>query len=196
MRGPARYAGGPPQPAVFSGPVEECGCLGADPSPKTLGRQNRAMKERYEMSTSVGLQELREVREPPLSKPLDEAVWQAWIAKGRAHDRRSRAARVKAVKWVSVAALLVAAGPWSHLATYDVVVRFVVAAGAIVVMLNLFHSKRYAFAAVFGALALLYNPLVSVFSFSGDWQRAVLLASATAFVASFAWAPVRPARND
>lgn len=134
------------------------------------------------MSTSIGL-----IREPPPSKAIDESAWQAWVAKGRAQERQSNAARVKAVKWVSIAALLVAAGLWSQLTTYDVVVRFLVAAGAIVVMSNLFHVRNYTFAAVFGALALLYNPVVPVFSFSGDWQRTVVAASAAPFAAALAW---------
>jgi hypothetical protein len=46
------------------------------------------------------------------SAPLDEAVWQAWVAKGRAQERRSDAAGSKAVKWASIAGLLVAAGLW------------------------------------------------------------------------------------
>lgn len=145
------------------------------------------------MSTSVELQGSREVWQPPLAKPLDEAVWQAWMVKGREQDRRSSAARVKAVKWVSAAALLVAAGLWSHLRPYEVVVRFIVAAGAIVVMFQAFHARHYAFAAVFGALALLYNPVAPVFSFSGDWQRVVVFASAVPFVASLVWRNVRPA---
>jgi hypothetical protein len=86
------------------------------------------------MSTSVGLQELREVREPPLSKPLDEATWQAWVEKGGAQDRRSSAARMNTVKWASIVGLLVAVGLWSHVTPYEAVVRFIVAAGAMVVM--------------------------------------------------------------
>ena len=138
------------------------------------------------MSTSVGLRDLPAVWEPPPSKPLDEAVWQAWVEKGHAQDRRSSAARLKATKWISLAGLLAVAGFWSHLAPYDVVVRFIVAAGAIVVMLHALHAGHYAFAAVFAALALLYNPLAPVFSLSGDWQRALVVASAAPFVASLA----------
>lgn len=145
------------------------------------------------MSTSVELQGSREVWQPPLAKPLDEAVWQAWMVKGREQDRRSSAARVKAVKWVSAAALLVAAGLWSHLTPYEVVVRFIVAAGAIVVMFQAFHARHYAFAAVFGALVLLYNPVAPLISFSGDWQRVVVFACAVPFVASLVWRNVRPA---
>ena len=138
------------------------------------------------MSTSVGLRELPNTWDPPPSEPLDEARWHAWVEKGHAQDRRSSAARVKAVKWVSLAGLLAVAGFWSHLAPYDVVVRFIVAAGAIVVMLHALRAGHYAFAAVFAALALLYNPLAPVFSFSGDWQRALVVASAAPFVASLA----------
>jgi len=118
------------------------------------------------------------------SVPLDEAVWQAWVAKGRAQERRSDAAHSKAVKWASIAALLVAAGLWAQLAPYEVVIRFIVAAGATVVMFQALHARHYAVAAVFGALALLYNPVVPVFSLSGDWSRAMVVASAIPFVAS------------
>lgn len=133
---------------------------------------------------------------PPAAKPLDEGVWQAWVAKGRAQDRRSGAALAKAVTWVSIAGLLAAAGLWSHRAPYEIVLRFIVAAGAIVVMFQAFQARHYAFTAVFGALALLFNPVVPVFSFSGDWQRVLVIASAVPFIASLAWRKVRLARND
>jgi hypothetical protein len=94
---------------------------------------------------------------------------------------------VNAAQWVSIAGLLVAAGLWPLGTPYAVVVRFIVAASAILVMFQAFHARNFIFAAVFGALALLYNPVVPVFSFSGDWQRAVVVASAVPFVASLAW---------
>jgi uncharacterized protein (DUF1684 family) len=144
-----------------------------------------------DMTPSVELQGSRTAWEPPLAKPLDEAAWQAWVAKGRVQDRRSSAVRVKAVKWVSIAGLLAAAGLWSHLAPFDIVVRFIVTGGAIVVMFQAFQARHYAMAAVFGALALLYNPVAPAFSFSGDWQRAVVAASAAPFVASVAWRNAR-----
>ena len=131
----------------------------------------------------------------PASKPLNEAVWQAWIAKGRTQDRRSSTLRIKAVKWVSVAGLLAATGLWSQFAPLDVIVRFIVTAGALVVMSQALGSRHYVFAAVFGALALLYNPVAPVLSFAGDWQRAVLVASAAPFLLSLAWRDVRLAHN-
>ena len=129
----------------------------------------------------------------PPGKLLDEAVWQAWLEKGRAQDARSTAVRTKAVKWVSIAALLAAAGFWSHPVRYDVVARFIVAGGALVVMFHAIHAKQYIFAAVFGALALLYNPVVPVFRFSSGWQRAVIVASAVPFAPSLAVCNLRSA---
>jgi len=141
------------------------------------------------MSTSITSQKSEEVRELPLAKPLDEGVWKAWLLKGRAREERSHALRMKAVKWISLAGLLLAmtAGLWSSLTPYDVAVRFLVAAGAMALMSQALHARYYAFATVFGALALLYNPVVTVFSFSGGWQRALVVASAVPFVASLAW---------
>jgi Family of unknown function (DUF6804) len=143
------------------------------------------------MSNAVASLELREFCEAPRSRPLDEARWQAWLDKGRAQDRCDSAARMKAVKWVSLVALLAVAGLWSHLTPYDVVARFIVAAGAIVVMFHAIHAGHYAFAAVFGALALLYNPVAPVFSFSGQWRRALVVASAAPFVVSLTAGNVR-----
>ena len=148
------------------------------------------------MSTLGRLQTSPSGLERPFTKPLDEEVWQAWVAKGRARERRSSAARVKAAKWVSIAGLLAAAGLWSHLTPYEVVVRFIVACSAMVVMFQAFHARHYAVAAVFGALALLYNPVAPAFTFSGDWQRALVVASAVPFVASLAWRNARTGHND
>jgi hypothetical protein len=131
---------------------------------------------------------------PPV-KPLDEEVWQAWVRRGRVQDRRTRAAQVKAVKWISIAGLLAAAGLSSYLPPYEVVIRFVVAAGAIVMMFQSFQSSRFAFVSVFGVLALLYNPVVPVFSFSGIWSQALVVASLVPFVASLAWPNVKPSHD-
>lgn len=132
---------------------------------------------------------------PPAARPLDEAVWQAWVAKGRAHDRRSSAARIRALKWASVAGLLGAAALWSHLAPFEVVVRFLVTASAMVVMFQAVQARYYAVAAVFGALALIYNPVAPAFTFSGGWQRALVVASAVPFMVLLAWPKGRDART-
>jgi hypothetical protein len=148
------------------------------------------------MSTLVEPPKPQSGWELPPVKPLDEAAWQTWIAKGRAQDQRSSATRMKAVKWVTIAGLLAAAVLWSGLASHEVVIRFVVAAGALIVMVQAIHARYYVFAAIFGALMLLFNPVAPVLSFSGDWQRAVVIASAVPFVMSLAWRNVRLAHND
>jgi hypothetical protein len=141
------------------------------------------------------LQGSRGVWVPPPVKALDEGAWQAWAEKGRAQDVRSSAAGMTAVKWVSIAALLAATGLWSHLMPFEVVVRFIVASGAIFVMLQALHSQHYVLAAVFGALALLYNPAAPAFSLSGGWQLVAVFASTMPFVASLVWRNARPARQ-
>ena len=148
------------------------------------------------MSTLPAVHELRGGWKEQSAKPLDEALWQAWVAKGRAHDRRSSAARMKAVKWVSIAALLVSAGLWSRLTPYEVVISFLVSASAIFVMFQALSARHYAVAAVFGALALLYNPVTNTLSFSSDWQRGLVAASALPFVVSLGWRSGRTKHND
>lgn len=150
------------------------------------------------MSTSLILEKSPDVGAVPLSKPLDESVWQAWVLKGRTQDERSHAAVIKTVTWISLAALLLAAaaGLWSDLTPYSVGIRFVLSAGGIVLILQAFHTRHYAFAAVFGALVLLYNPVTPVFSFSGEWQSALVVASALPFIASLTWRNARVVTND
>lgn len=147
------------------------------------------------MSTSVELLASRTIAVPSAAKPLDETVWRAWVAKGRAEDRRSSADSLTAVKWISSGALLCAAAFASLLAPYDVVVRFVVAAGAMIVTLQALHARHYAIAAGFGAFVVIYNPVAPVFNLSGDWQRAVVAASSLPFLASLSWPTSDEARR-
>jgi hypothetical protein len=132
---------------------------------------------------------------PPPARPQPELEWQAWLTKGRERDLRKNGARVRAVKWASAAVLLATAAFWSQITPYDVVVRFIVTGASLVVMSQAFRAKSYGFAAVFGVAALLYNPVAPVFAFSGDWQRAVVVASAAAFVASLFWRSTRTGQN-
>jgi hypothetical protein len=148
------------------------------------------------MSTAIASQNLPEAWMPPAATPVNEAAWQAWQRKGRLHDKRNSTASGRLVTWMPIAALIAAAALWSQTAPYEVVVRFIVAAGATVLMFQAFHARYYALAAVFGALALLYNPAVPVFSFSGGGQRAVVVASVAPFAASLAWRKLKEQHND
>jgi hypothetical protein len=123
----------------------------------------------------------------PAAQLLDEVRWEAWIAKGRAQERYGSALRLKAAKLVALAALMAVAAVWSNPTPLDIVLRFIVAAAAIAMVLHELDARQYAFAAAFCALALLYNPIAPVFSFSGGWQRAVLVASAIPFILAMVW---------
>ena len=48
--------------------------------------------------------------QPQPAKPLDLAVWQAWLAKGRERDKRHKALILSALKWAGVVALLLGVG--------------------------------------------------------------------------------------
>ena len=137
------------------------------------------------MPTVVESMETQSAGAPPAARPPDEAVWQAWIAKGRAQDRRSSATQSNAMKWISIVGLLAAVGLSPFLTMpYSLALRFLLAVSAIVLMFRAFGLRHYAFAAVFGALTLLYNPIAPVFDFSGGWQRVVVLMSVLPFVAA------------
>ena len=76
------------------------------------------------------------------------------------------------------------AGFFTGIALYELQIRLFVTAGAAAMMLHALHARRYAVAVVFGVLALLYNPAAPLFSFSGEWQRAVIGLSGLPFIAS------------
>ena len=96
------------------------------------------------MSSLVEMRTLRSGLERPLMKPLDEAVWQTWVAKGYAREKRRSAARVRFASWISIAGLLIVAGMWSHVTPYETAVRVVVATGALVVMVGACNARKYA----------------------------------------------------
>jgi hypothetical protein len=123
----------------------------------------------------------------PDMRPLDEAVWQAWLAKGRARDRRRSLAVNQAVRWGSMIALLIAAALGAQLTPYAAVLRFAVTVGAVAMMLQTLHARQYAFAATFAVIAALFNPVAPVFGFSGGWERALAAASTIPFLAPLLW---------
>jgi hypothetical protein len=96
--------------------------------------------------------------------------------------------------WASIIGLLALGGLWSRVTPFEVVARFVVAAGAIIVMARSLLARQYAVVAVSGVFIMLYNPLAPVFDLSGDWQRAVFVAAAAPFLASLIWRDIRTHR--
>ena len=118
------------------------------------------------------------------SKPLDREVWRAWQRKNRLQEGRRAVTRMKAVKWLCIAILIITAILLSPFSPSYVIVRFAVALGALVVMIQGLHTRHYAFAGLFAVLVFLYNPFVPIFAFSGNWQRWLVFASVLPFLAS------------
>lgn len=111
-------------------------------------------------------------------KPFDD-TWQAWIAKGLARERRGYVSRIRAVKWVSMAALLGAASIGPHFSPLlDHAIKFVVSAGALALTFESFRARRHGLTLMFGVLALAYNPIAPLISFVVDWERIVAGAAA------------------
>lgn len=123
----------------------------------------------------------------PPAKPLDEAVWQAWLVKGRRKDARSTHTRLEVVKMVSIVALMAAVALWPDIARYQTVFEFGVAMAAMFVMFHAFHSRRYLLGAVFGALVLLYLPVTPLFHGPDDLQRLLMAISTGPFIVSLGW---------
>jgi hypothetical protein len=127
--------------------------------------------------------------------PVDEARWQAWLAKGRDREVRSRLVANNVARWGSTTALLIGTALGVQLTPYDVVARFAITAGALAMMIQSLRENQFAFAASFGMIAGLFNPLAPVVSFSGGWERAFAAASVIPFLAPLAWGNSKEARH-
>jgi hypothetical protein len=90
------------------------------------------------------------------------------------------------MKWVSIAALLLAAMSWRSAANYQLVLYFVVCMGAIVVVMQAVQAKEHRWAAGFVAIALLFNPAVPLFRLSGGFSFWLVLACIAPFALSLA----------
>ena len=123
-------------------------------------------------------------------KPLDEAVWRAWIEKNLEEERSRAAARTRAVNWICIGVLASAVVTSSHLSliyvpAYQAVVRLAIGVGATVIMFDHIRARNRGFTALFAAMVLLFNPLLPVFALSRN--ESTLLASILPFVASLLW---------
>lgn len=136
------------------------------------------------MADAVDLKNSTATWETPTVKPLDEDRWQAWKAKGRAQDQKDFETRLRVLTGALIVALLAVAGFWSQLGSGEIVIRCLVAAGAVSLMAYAIGHRHYWSAAVFAALTILYNPVTPLVAFAGNWQRAFVLVSAVPFVAS------------
>ena len=67
----------------------------------------------------------------------------------------------KIMKWASIAVLLQAV-LWRSSGNYQLLLEFVVCAGAILVALDAVHEEKYLWGTGFVAIALLFNPIAPV----------------------------------
>jgi len=63
---------------------------------------------------------------------ISEAVWQAWLRKGQAKERRQAAFRWNVLKWVAGLGLLTAGAVYSDRTPGDIAVRAMVAIGVVI----------------------------------------------------------------
>lgn len=86
-----------------------------------------------------------------------------------------------------MAVLLTAALLWRSAANSELpqfLLGFVVCFGAGVVVMQAVRANEYAWAGGFGAIALLFNPLVPVLPFTGEWGRLLVLVTVVPFAVS------------
>lgn len=120
-------------------------------------------------------------------RPLEEATWKKWLTKGREGDERTRMLYSAAVKWATLGVLLATVGFWAYAEPYQILIRFAVALGATSTLFQAVRTRHYVFAALFSAVALLFNPLLPALPLAGDWSRWVVFASIIPFAIAPAW---------
>lgn len=124
------------------------------------------------------------------AKTLDEAVWNAWLNRNAAKEKRKHAFRMEAVRWGCIGLLLLACGlSFQHAFVYPLlstkVFQFALTLGAIAFVGQASSSHRYLLAVAFLIVAVLFNPLLP-----GSWlfrNSPVLLGSTLPFILVARW---------
>jgi hypothetical protein len=90
----------------------------------------------------------------------------------------------KMMKFVSIAALILAALLWKYASSHQLPLRFVVSLGAFLVALQAVRAAKYVWATGFFAITAVFNPFVTVGTFTGNLAFCLVLASVAPFVVS------------
>jgi hypothetical protein len=99
------------------------------------------------------------------------------------------------MKWITMAALLTAAMLWRSAANSQFprfLLGFVVCFGAGVIAIQAVRANKYVWAGGFAAIALLFNPVVPILPFDGEWGRWLALASIVPFAVSLVTLRAQP----
>lgn len=100
------------------------------------------------------------------------------------------------MKHVSIAVLLATAVFWLYAMEFHLLTRTLVALGALAVTFQAVNTRSYGFAVLFAGMALLYNPIVPLFVFSGPQNLMIVLGSTIPFVTSLKWMKTTLAERD
>jgi hypothetical protein len=92
--------------------------------------------------------------------------------------------RTRVVKWLCVAALFVAFVLWQWIADYEFLLRAVVCLGAAIVAVQAFRSAKHRWTICFLTIALLFNPVISVFPLANTVGLVAIVLAAAAFAVS------------
>lgn len=122
-------------------------------------------------------------------------TWQAWLERNRLQDAQGLDLRTRLTKYAAVAVLFLTILLWSYAGGYDLLVRFAVCAGAVRVAFLAAAARRYTWATLFVGMAILYNPVLPVFPFSGRLYLVIVIASIAPFAASLVVPRPRLARS-
>jgi len=99
------------------------------------------------------------------------------------------------MKWITMAALLTAAMLWRSAANSQFpqfLLGFVVCFGAGIVVMQAVRAKKFIWAGGFVGIGLLFNPLLPVLPFHGEWGRWLVLVSVAPFAVSLAALRTQP----
>jgi hypothetical protein len=123
-------------------------------------------------------------------KMLDETKWRTWLSKNLLQELHRAALWMEALKWACMGMLIVTAvvspyvfAPYSS--TFQTVIRFAVALGAIVLIVDSLRRGRYVFAGLFAGIVLLFNPVLPALDLSGN--PLIVVFSVLPLLASLIW---------
>jgi hypothetical protein len=119
-----------------------------------------------------------------LSNEKRGITWHDWQERNRLQDLHGVALRAKLTKYASIAVLLLALVFWGYAVDFQILLRFVVCAGAARVAFLAGAVRRYDWASLFIGVALLYNPVFPPLAFTGRAAFFLVIASLIAFAAS------------
>ena len=114
-----------------------------------------------------------------------DIAWRVWQEKGRRQDQEGVDLRAKLTKYATIAVLFLAVIGWSYAADYHIFVRFAVCLGSVRIASLAISARKYAWAAAFVAMAVLYNPVLPVFALSGNVDLFLVIATLALVIASF-----------